>query len=185
MTRTATARTTQPTLLDLLQPTTTRTSGSRPAATPTPVSSPPRQTWLAAHLIRTGHLTESGLSRRARLRRCPDCAAITLAGLDADQGGFEAAADPIPLTGLGEMLALLDRLATYELWKAGAGYELERRNHHRITYRPAEHPTRALRVDVLRAHRCHNRAPSDAETATTAFAEARPTHLPLGAPAPF
>lgn len=161
------ATSTQTSLIDLLdRPTATR---SKPDA------------WLTDHLIAGGHLTETGLSRRARIRTCR-CRHLILAGLDSDICAFEAAADPIPLTPLAEMLARIEGRPTYDLRREGGGWVLDRRDHHRIAFAPAGSRPR---IDVVRAHQCHSRNLSGPETTHTAFAEARPTALPPGAPAPF
>ena len=78
----------------------------------------PRSQWLTDHLIATGHLAESGLTRSARLRTC-SCRQTILAGLDDDIAALEAAVDPTPLTPLGEMLARIEHHATFDLRREG------------------------------------------------------------------
>lgn len=134
------------------------------------------------HLIRAGHLTESGLSRRARPRPCPHCCAWTIAGLDADVCALETHVDPSPLTPLGEMLALLDHRPTFELVRAEGRFQLERRHAWRITFAPAGSTPRA---DVLALHRCDATPISGPALAPTAFAEANAATYPPGTPAPF
>lgn len=106
--------------------------------------------WLIDHLVRSGALTESGLTRRARPRRCPGCGTWTLAGLDADVCALEAHADPTPLTPLGEVAALLGGVRTVELVNSGGRHQLEQRLPDHIEGRPAC----SGRFDVLALHRC-------------------------------
>lgn len=150
--------TAEPTLLDLL-------------ATPIPAASPaaPKpERWLVEHLLAAGHVTETGLTRRARVRACR-CGAPILAGLDADLLAFEVQVDPIPLTAIGEALAQVEGRATFELWGAGGHYELEPRTSRRIAhFSPSTH-----RVDLLRAHLCRGRDLAAAEVATSTFAHHR------------
>lgn len=160
--------TTQPTLLDLLdQPRrpTTRT----------------RDRSLLDHLIRTGRATETGLTRRARLRTCP-CTQVILAALDDDTCALEVHADPIPLTPLGEALAHIEGRWTYMLTRAGGGWTLDRRDASKITHRPAGTQPRC---DVVREHRCRTPRPGDPLTAATSFAEALAPTYPPNSPAPF
>lgn len=129
----------------------------------------PANPWLVDHLKATGALTESGLSRRARPRRCPTCSAWTVSGLDADILAFETHADPVPLSALGEVLALAAGRRTVELGLSRGRLELEQRWADHIASRPAG----TGRYDVLAEHRHGLPVPAtwstaSAFTATTA-----------------
>lgn len=160
---------------------------TQPALFTTPTQAGPaiptagHNSWLAAHLIRTGHMTETGATRAARIRTCWTCKAAILVGLDADTCAIETTTDPTPLTPLGEALALLDNRRTWALHRERSRYVLDRRDHHEITHHPA---TSRSREDVLRAHRCHTPPAADAVTAPSSFTPPTPP-LPPGAPAPF
>jgi hypothetical protein len=129
-----------------------------------------RPNWLIDHLIRAGHMTESGVTRRARVRTCDRCGDVALVALDDDMCAFEVAADPHPLTALGEAMALLEQRRTFELTKSAGGYQLDRRGPGQITGRPAGTTPRA---DVLAEHRCRTPDPPPAFLADTSFAEHR------------
>lgn len=102
--------------------------------------------WLKRHLVDTGVLTESGLGRKAQLRRHRTCGLPIMLGLDADVCAFEATCDLGELTAAGEAAALLEGRRTYELNVRG---ELRTREPHDITRRPAGAAT-----PVLAEHRC-------------------------------
>lgn len=161
--------TSQPTLFDTTLPT-----------PPIAISTSPRN-WLTDHLIRTGHLTETGLSRRARIRICPTCHQPTLAALDDDTCAFETHCDPHPLNPLGEALALVEGRRTLALHRTAGHWELDRRDHRHITDDPASH---RHREDVLRQHRCHTPPIPNDHTAPSRFPETNPP-LPPGAAPPF
>lgn len=108
--------------------------------------------WLKRHLIDTGVLTESGLGRKARLRRHQRCGIPTLAGLDADLLAFEASCDLGELTAAGEANALLEGRRTYEL---SVRSELHHRDRYAIKARPAGGST-----TVLAEHRCDQPIPA-------------------------
>jgi hypothetical protein len=138
----------------------------------------PRQ--LKEHLIRAGHLTESGLTRAARIRPCPDCHADTLAGLDEDRCALESAVDPVPLGTLGEAVALLQGRNTLAVHRDGGRFILDRRHPLQIKARPAGATDRE---DVMAEHRCGAPVP-DQLAAATSFAETTPP-LPAGSRPPF
>lgn len=168
---------TQPALFDPIQ--TTSTSTTPPDLT---AASAPRSTWLEAHLIRAGHLTETGLTRAARIHTCT-CRATTIAGLDGDVLAFEAHTDPQPLSVHGEAFALLEGRVTWHLRRERNRYVLEPRDSYDIRRHPA---TSRPREDVLRQHRCHT-APLDPTgplVAPSRFPETTP-RLPAGAAPPF
>lgn len=102
--------------------------------------------WLQRHLVATGVLTESGLGRKAQLRRHKPCGLPILTGLDDDVLAFEARCDLGELTATGEANALVDGRRTYELNVRG---EIRHRDRYAITRRPAGAAT-----TVLAEHRC-------------------------------
>lgn len=146
-------------------------------------SSRPASLWLRDHLVASGHLTETGLARRAWLRPCHGrgCRSLVLAGLDADFAACEAYVDPVPLSTLGEALAVIEGRRTYSLAKAGGGWVLDGRDHHRITFAPAGSRTR---LDVVREHRCRSPKLPAALVAPSSFPEVRPP-MPIDAVPPF
>ncbi len=102
--------------------------------------------WLRRQLVDTGHLTDDGLTRSARLRRCPRCRRPVLAGID--NNGLDAWADPAPLDADGEARALLDGRHTWDLF---ARTDLVFRTSMSIRHRPAgSDPDRP----VLAMHAC-------------------------------
>lgn len=101
--------------------------------------------WLKRQLVATGVLTESGLGRKAQLRRHRPCGLPIMLGLDADLCAFEVRCDLGQLDTRGEVMALLEGRRTYELNVRG---ELNRRDHWAIRARPPS------RVTVLAEHRC-------------------------------
>lgn len=108
--------------------------------------------WLKKQLIDTGVLTESGLGRRAQLRRHKPCGIPTMRGLDSDVCAFEVSCDLGELTAIGEAMALLEDRRTYELNIRG---ELVYRDRYAITARPA-----GGRITVLADHRCTQPIPA-------------------------
>lgn len=150
-----------------------------PPPTTTPTSN--HDTWLTLHLIRAGHLTEHGISRRARISTCPRCKQHTLRGLDGDTCAFDVTTDPHPLNPLGEALAHIEGRRTYALHHEARGYVLDPRDAAHIQHAPAG--TRP-REDILRDHKCATGPPPPALIAPTTFTEAHPP-LPPGSPPPF
>jgi len=163
--------TTQPELFE--QPTTI------PITRPATIQAAPER-WLLDHLIRTGHLTETGLSRRARIRTCP-CHQLVLAGLDEDICAFEVACDPNPLSPLGEALALVEGRRTLAVHRDRGRWVLDRRDHHDIAADPAgtKH-----REDVVREHRCTSPPPPHGMYTDSRFPETTPP-LPADAQPTF
>lgn len=139
--------------------------------------------WLLDHLIAAGHVTETGLTRRARIRTCRHvkCRDQVLVGLDSDICALEAACDPYPLSRLGEALALVDGRRTLTLRREGPGWVLDWRDAHEITSSPAESRPRR---DVVRQHRCGTPRPAGDLLAPTTFPEVHPPE-PAGAVPPF
>lgn len=138
-------------------------------------------TWLRDHLIRAGHMTEKGLTRRAKIRHCARCGLALLTGLDAEMCALEAACDPSPLSPLGEALALVEGRRTWALHSEGGRWVLDRRDEDEIASEPA---ASHLRQDVLRQHRCESGAPTGQLTAPTTFPETTPPQPP-NSPPPF
>lgn len=143
--------------------------------------------YLLEHLIRAGYLTETGLSRRARLRHCPTCGVYVMTGLDGDTCALEAVCDPRPLTAWGEAYAWLDGRRTWALTKPGR-FELDPRTSREIAATPAGSQPR---LDVLAQHACSvvdGRGRVRLLPVTcfgpSSFPETTPT-LPPGSPAPF
>lgn len=138
-------------------------------------------TWLRDHLVRSGHMTEYGVARKARIRRCPNCPHDVLVGLDADTCALEVHADPHPLSPLGEALALLQNRRTLHLRREGGGWVLDPRTDHDIAARPAG---TGKRVDVLGQHHCATGPPPPQLRAPSSFPEAKPPVSPTERP-PF
>lgn len=141
---------------------------------------PPAERWLVDHLVRTGHLTETGLSRRARIRTC-SCRQLVLAGLDDDTCALEVTCDPHPLSPLGEALALVEGRRTLALHRDGSRWVLDRRDSYDITAEPAgtKH-----REDVVREHRCTSGPPPAGLYGPSRYPEITPP-LPSNAAPPF
>ncbi len=116
---------------------------------------------------------------------CRDCRQPILTGLDDLACALPARVDPTPLTPLGELLAKLGDLDTYEL-RAGRPTRLIRRLAADITARPAEGAGRRRHdtYDVLAAHRCGQTLTGPAAAATripppTSAADATPIDPPF------
>lgn len=108
--------------------------------------------WLARRLDAAGLMDAStGATRSARVVICPRCQARIWRGMCAEFGGWSVDADPEPLSALGEALALLAGIPTYELRWLGNRYELDGRDAWRITGSPAGV---SARLDVLAGHEC-------------------------------
>lgn len=137
-------------------------------------------TWLRDHLIRQGRMTERGITRRARTRICRRCNADVLAGLDDYVAAIEVAADPVPLSPLGEALALAKGHRTFGLHKEGGTWVLDRRDGDHIAHHPAG--TRN-REDVVPSHVCGSTWTGPLTTASR-FPETKPP-TPTGSTPPF
>lgn len=138
-----------------------------------------RSNRLLAHLIRTGVVTETGISRRASARRCHRCQLYTVAGLDDDRCALEAQCDPRPLTAAGEATAIVSGLRTFSLTWRGR-YELDARTYREIRSKPAGSTPRH---DVLAEHQCDLRLPAEC-FGPSSFPEVRTSHGADAAP-PF
>lgn len=134
-------------------------------------------TWLLDHLIRAGHVTETGATRKAKIRRCQKCRAHVLVGLDADMCALEVEADPTPLSALGEALALVEGRRTLALYRDRGRFVLDPRRTEDITGDPAGSNSRE---DALREHRCSTFL-TDPLTAPSAFAVVWQPPLPTNA----
>lgn len=145
------------------------------------VLGPARQGALHEHLVRAGHVTETGVTRKVTARSCRRCGGPVLAGIDGDVMAFEATVDPEPLNRIGEALAVLEGRGTWALNREADRFVLNPRDSHEIAHHPA---TTRSREDVVREHRCSTSAPPEVLTAPSSFASAS-TPLPAGAPAPF
>jgi hypothetical protein len=107
--------------------------------------------WLTDMLIAKGAMSESGLTRTARIRTHKPCHLPTLAGYDNDTCALDTWCDLAELTLAGEVHALLAGRTTYEL----ATERLYRRDHWTITGRPA-----GGRTPVFAEHQCHAPIPA-------------------------
>lgn len=108
-------------------------------------------TWLARHLETTGDAGPDAVTRRVRGKACKQCGRFTLAGLDADRAASPAHVDPTPLAPLGEALAQVADLPTYDLRYINGHLELDGpRDATTITRFPAG--TRD--TDVVAQHQC-------------------------------
>ncbi len=90
---------------------------------------------MPAHLLRIlqakGVITDRGTFRTARLRRCSACRVPVLAGLDGDVLALDVDVDVVPLSRRGELSALVDGRATYEL---ASGGRLHRRRPRQVVH---------------------------------------------------
>lgn len=138
--------------------------------------------WLRDHLIRTGAMTERGVTRRVKARTCR-CGTIVLTGLtDSKVCAIEATVDPESLNRLGEVQALLEGRYTVTARAEAGRFVLDDRNDFAIKGAPAGE---ARRADVLREHRCGTPSLVEPMTAPSSFATATAARLPPGSPAPF
>jgi hypothetical protein len=112
----------------------------------------PMPPWLRRFLAETGRLDTDGVRRKARLRSCRRCGGRVMVGLDAEPCGLPVRVDPTDLSPIAEVLALLQRRATYDLTgRAPNGPWLD--------YRAAEHIRVERRYPVLPDHRCRSGSP--------------------------
>jgi hypothetical protein len=87
------------------------------------------------------------VSRSAQPARCPRCRGQVLAGLDADRCGLPTVVEPVPLSNVGEVLALLAGRRTYDVL---AGELHERLSAH-LRAQPADSGV------VVAQHLCNSR----------------------------
>ena len=108
--------------------------------------------WIRRRLEEAGYIdAATGATRTARHSTCPSCGHRVIRGIDADWCGRAVDVDPQPLSGSGELLAILSKLVTFELMLLGNRPELGRRDQWRIRGRPADADWPG---DVLVSHRC-------------------------------
>lgn len=138
------------------------------------------EVWLTDHLIRAGYMSETGSTRRLRLRSCRGCGEKVANGLDDVICAFEVDADPVPLSPLGEALAMLEGRRTVAVHREGDRYVLDQRDAEHVAKRPAGSGTRE---DVLRLHSCGTPPPAGVLAAASTFAEVPVP--PTGSEAPF
>ncbi|QXT62742.1 hypothetical protein [Tessaracoccus palaemonis] len=127
---------------------------------------------------RTVHPAQHLDSRAIRATWCRTCKAPILHGPNDVLAAFDTDVDPLPLSAVGELTALLQGRRTVALERYGASLHLRRRGRHEITSRPAG----TRRIDVLATHQC------DAEPLPTIATQfpARPANaVDPDAPAPF
>lgn len=109
----------------------------------------PRPDPIAARMVAAGLLDPAVVaSRTARPRYCAGCRELVWRGVDAEASGMVVACDPSPLDRLGEILAVLERRATFSLSYRGR-WELNDRMTADIQ---AGNPRNA---DILVEHSCH------------------------------
>ena len=115
---------------------------------------------LPAHvrqlLIDNGHLSITGLSRKARVLDCPHCRVPCIAGLDSHIAALDAWCDPTALTLDGELEALLAGLRTFTLWR---GSEIALRHQWIVAADHAKRRNPSPTRTILAQHRCGDPVP--------------------------
>jgi hypothetical protein len=142
----------------------------------------PLSDWLKAHLEKTGVIDSDGIGRRARVRTCRGCSNTVLIGLDGDTCALVVEADPVPLSPLGEALALIEGRRTVTLSREGGRYVLGIRYDLMIEAHAAG---TQLNTDILRSHRCGTDVPTGPLETPSMHPSARAVSLPANSPAPF
>ncbi|WP_067428314.1 hypothetical protein [Nocardioides jensenii] len=137
--------------------------------------------WLREQLQRQGVLSITGINRRAQARSCT-CGAQILAGLDATIAALQVFVDPIPLSPLGEAMALLEGRRAVSLNREGGTWVLNDRYDLQIEGWPAG---TKRGEDVLREHRCGSSPLTQPLMADSTHHQAHAQHLTPGSPAPF
>lgn len=105
--------------------------------------------WLVRHLQNIGAMGNDRVGRRAHATRCRYCPCSILVGLDGDRCAWVARVDPLPLSPIGEVLAILGGRRTYALHAGIGRLELVARDRWQIEGAPA-----GTRYDVVAAHVC-------------------------------
>lgn len=72
-------------------------------------------TWLVSMLSAKGLYNEDGISRAAKLGKCPDCRAAVMHGLDGDRAAAAVMTTPYEIDRVGEVIAILLGLHTFTL----------------------------------------------------------------------
>ena len=125
--------------------------------------------WLKNQLIQTGRMSETGLTRNARIHTCPRCKTPTIAGYDADRAALDVWCDTTELNPTHELEALLSGRETYTLTPSSShNHKLNRRDQFNVTQTP-KHP-------LLATHLCHDPIPAAWEQ------PANPNNTPKSAP---
>lgn len=106
-------------------------------------------TWLKAQLEDRGLWNGDGINRRAKVRR-HTCGAHVVAGLDDPRCAIPVIADTVPLSALGEALALVAGRSTYALRRGAGAAEIDHRSQAHIKGSPAG----TAGYDVVAEHRC-------------------------------
>lgn len=91
------------------------------------------------------------VSRNARRIACPRCHAWTLRGLDSDMCAIDARVDLVPLSPVGEVVALLANLGTWRLTRSANKWRLDPRDPETIKAVPAG---TVIGGDVVPRHEC-------------------------------
>jgi hypothetical protein len=89
------------------------------------------------------------VGRTARPHNCASCGQYVLRGLDREYGGRDTECDPEPLSPLGEVMALMAGLTTYESNWSGGQHTISRRDRYAIAAHIAGNT-----IDVLIEHDC-------------------------------
>ena len=110
--------------------------------------------WLQAHLIAKGVMSQSGLTRRAKIHT-HRCGLPCLAGYDNDWAAMDAWCELQAINAQGEAEALLEGRATYNY--SIIGQQIYPRWHWHIAGEPAG---TMPRIRVLVEHRCDTPIPA-------------------------
>lgn len=129
--------------------------------------------WLLATLVATGRHNPDGVSRGARLTRCPDCGRPVLSGLNGDVAGYLAICDPHEIDTRGELVALALNLRTFTLTRATnssgkATWNLDPRDQWAIRA--------GQRTALVAQHRCGIAIPPAAESHLPAWLNRKTTN---------
>lgn len=106
--------------------------------------------WLESMLRAKGQYNEDGISRAAKIGRCPKCSITVLCGLDGDRAAFPVTCDPYEIDTRGEMVAILLGLRTFMLTRSsrssGIAWNLDPRDEWGIAA--------GQRTPLVAEHRC-------------------------------
>jgi hypothetical protein len=106
--------------------------------------------WLREHLERTG-VTVGGVGTNLTARVCPRCKAKVVVALTPERIAHRFTLDPVPVSPLGELQAVLSGRATVDTVRRGPRkVEIN----HRRPWHIATKPPGTLRGVVLAEHRC-------------------------------